>query len=162
MKLAIVILVASVMALGGIASADVPAPEIKTVEVTGTIVSYLTFAIMENTAGIKLSPTVTPSDEIRTDSTTGTDYIDTNGNWVITLVAPARMTTSSTPIHQLSNNLVVGYNNVRYEGPNGMVDSGAPTGGKKYFDTFYGQKYEKTDYGGVYSATATWTATSTF
>ena len=157
--LAAIFLVASVMALGGIASAVVPGPDAQDVSVTGTIAPYLSFVIMENAAGIDLSPTVTPSNQLIEDGTTGLDSIDTNGGWVITLVAPLKMTTAT---HELSNNLVVGYDAARYEGPNGAVASGTPTGAPVGFNTYYGQQYALTDYSGAYSATATWTATPTF
>lgn len=158
MRLAIAILVASLLALGGIASA-----EDRSVSVTGTINQYLEFVVPETTTGIDLSPTTTPSDEWIVIDPSG-DYIDTNGDWSITVNIPVyKLSTTSGTLHTLTNCMAVYYNADDYNGPGTFtVESGGPTGTDHSFDIKYGQDYDLTDYAGTYGTTVTWAATSTF
>lgn len=160
--LAAIFLVASVMALGGIAAAT-PGPASEGVAVSGSITPYLNFVVTEAAGGITLNPTMTPSSEYISQTPTG-DSIDTNADWAITVNIPVyKMQTTSGPAHTLQNPLDVIYNWVGYNGVGTYaVQSGTPTGGVLPFYTSYGQQYSLTDYSGSYGTTVTWTATPTF
>lgn len=142
MKLAIAaILVASVIALSGLAAADLS--ETQGVTATGIVSEELVFTVDEvNPAGISLSA-IYPGP----GTATGGADLFTTGDWQIAGTDSGHMTDGT---HTLSAAL-----SYTIAANSGVAGTFAPV-------TSYSQAFTSGDYAGTYSATVTWTASATF
>lgn len=142
MKLAIAaILVASVIALSGLAAADLS--ETQGVTATGTVSEELDFTVDESTLGITLSPDIYPDGA----EANGNADLFTTGDWQIAGTVSGKM---SNVDHELSADLVYTITDA-----SGAAGTFTPV-------TYYFQDFTSGDYAGTYTATVTWTASAAF
>jgi hypothetical protein len=154
----IVLLLGAIMALGGIASAQLS--DIETVTASGTVSDQLTFTVDEATGGVNLGDIFATSGTNHAGSAT----LTTTGNWQVVATPPVLKLEDEfeeDTYHQLFVALTKTISPAT--GNPGYYDAGTGTGHYAKLVTSYSQVFTPGDYAGDnYQGTVTWTASATF